>query len=279
MVELDLTKVPAPFLGPIFELGTKPVISTGFKYHSSEILLHGVKNHQAIDLDVPRGTKILAPADGFYIATYGEVLLRDEQGHPKQLTTDQAVRLNPKNTLLNSPPDKNGSIYFGSYVVQGWHQPGRYTQYAHVDWVNPAIPYNPPVEVKDEKGNPTGDLKHSNTLRDPVSTYRQPNHAAWIKKGEVIAETGMTGCGWGRRTYDFAKFDSRMRPDFRTSDYYFYTGPHLHFVVLGPRVPRTRTARAYDPFGIYGQLDVGYPIDVRSWSRRQTRAKHRPLWL
>ncbi|MDP4038640.1 MAG: hypothetical protein Q8P54_01570 [bacterium] len=272
------TSVPEPFLGPVFRPGVEPVIATGFNYRREEIDLHGVKKHGAIDMDVSRGTEILAAADGYYIATYGEKLMRNDDGSPRKLDMEQAHKANPHNKDLN-PPEGEGpwDVYFGSFVVQGWHGNGRYTQYVHVDWVNPKIPYYRPQEVRDEEGNKTGDLKFSEMLRATVDEYR--SIAVYIKAGEVIAVTGMTGCGWGKRCYDFAKFDSGKRPDFRDVNYTYYTEPHLHFVVTGRRAPYNRNARAFDPFGIYRQVNDGYPESRSEWSVKQKAAKHSPLWL
>lgn len=274
------TPIPQPYLGTLFEAGVEPVIATGFHYHKAEVAIHGVKVHNAIDMDLPRGVKILAPTDGYYVATYGEFLTRTDDGLPRRLSRHQALETNPVNSDVN-PPDDTGEweVFFGSYVVQGWHGKGRYTQYAHVDWVNPAIPYYGPEEVTDENGNKTGDLKHSAMLRVPVAEYRKPDVAAFIRAGEVIAEVGMTGCGWGKRCYDFAKFDSDGRLDFRGVDYTYYTEPHLHFAAFGRRAPHTRNAKLIDPFGIYGDMNGGYPKQRSQWHIRQPKAQHKPLWL
>lgn len=203
----------------------EPVIATGFNYHAEEIALHGVKIHNAIDMDLPRGTKILAPADGYYIATYGEVLLREKDGAPRMLSAAKAARAAGQD-------------------------------------INP----------------PAAGRRHSPMLRASVSEYRKPGVAVFVKAGEVIAEVGMTGCGWGRPCYDFARFDAAARPDFHGVDYPYYTSPHLHFAVFGRRAPHSRNGRALDPFGIYGTYEEGYPIKRSYWNRKANNAKHAPLW-
>lgn len=281
MEEVIAAEVPAPFLGPVFEPSVEPVIATGFEYHPAEVALHGIRTHSAIDFDAPRGTKILAPTDGYYMATYGEFALKNEDGSLRTLSRKSALKGNPRNTDLRPPADEGEfPIYFGSYVIQGWHGKGRYTQYAHVDWVNPKIPYHPPIEMKGEDSQPTGDLAHSTVLRAPVDEYRQPAVAVKLKAGEVIAELGMTGCGWGGRCLDFAKTGEDGRPDFRGVDYTYYTEPHLHFMTFGRRAPKTRKPLAvWDPFGLYRQVDGGYPDPVREWSVEPRAAQHAPLWL
>lgn len=256
---IDPKFIPMPFLGALFEPDIEPVIASGFEYHSDEVALHGVKFHGAIDLNVPRSTKILAPTDGYYLATYGEFLTRCEDGKPRLID--------------------GRKVYYGSYMVQGWHTNGRYTQYAHVDWVNPQIRYYSPVTVKDKDGKPTGDLRHNAVLRAPVARYRKRGAASFMRAGEVIGEVGMTGCGLGETCYSAAKFMDDGRPDFRGVNYTQYTEPHLHFVTFAGREPRSRQARLVDPFGIYGQAEDGYPIKLSRWHKRQPQAKHHPLWL
>ncbi len=256
---IDPKFVPEPFLRSLFEPDIEPVIASGFEYDPDEVALHGVKFHGAIDLDVPRGTKILAPADGYYLSTYGEFLTRHEDGLPRQIG--------------------GRKVYYGSFMIQGWHKHGRYTQYAHVDWVNPKIPYYLPIKIVDEGGKPTADLKHNPILRAPVAEYRKSGVATLIRAGEIIGEVGMTGCGLGETCYSSAKFMADGRPDFRGVNYTYYTEPHLHFVAFAGREPRSRHARLVDPFGIYGQAEDGYPGKLSEWHQRQPQAKHHPLWL
>lgn len=272
-------QIPQPFLAPIFPPSTQPIIASGYNYSKAEISVHGVEVHRAIDFVIPRGTPILAPADGYYVASYGEFLLRNEDGSPRMVSLAQAKAGNPHTKHLNPPPGPGPwPAYFGSYVVQGWHTRGRYTQYAHVDWVNPKIPFYPPYEVLDENKVKTGDIAHSLALRLPVVEYRNHLVAAYIKAGEVIAESGMTGMGWAKPTWDFAKLDKSGRPDFRGVNYYYYDEPHLHFAVFGRRAPHSRNAQLWDPFGLYGEILMGYPGSVKDWPKRQPKAKHQPLW-
>jgi hypothetical protein len=264
---------PKPFLGPIFQPDAKPVIATGFEYHAAEIAVHGVKTHNAIDFDVPRGTPVLAPADGYYLATYGEGLLRNDDDTPRTLSLVEAKQGNPRNLDLCPPADggERWPIYFGSMVVQGWHPAGRYTQLAHLDWVEPAVKYYPP------EAQENGDLKPNQVLRAPVSQFRSKRVASWLKAGTLLGVTGMTGCGWGKRCYDARRLGKDGRPDFRNVDYTYYTSPHLHFMVFGRRSnAKARTPLAFwDPFGIYKDITGGYPTGASAtWGRLP-----KSLWL
>lgn len=212
--------------------------------------MHGVKEHRAIGFAMPRGTPILAAADGWYVATYAEAAIKEEDGSPKMLSLADARRLNTSNPDLNPPEPGDGpwSVYFGSYVIQGWHGRGRYIQYAHIDYAIESIPYYPSV-VSENSGN----YYHHPVLQAPVTGYKKPGVAVFIRQGEVIGWAGSTGCGCGRRCIDDAIMTSGGRPDFRQVNYTYYDGPHLHFMVFGRRAAKTRKPIAtWDPFGLYG---------------------------
>lgn len=263
--------LPKPFLGKLFQDDVKPTITTGYKYTKEEISIHGVENHRAIDFDVVRGTEVLAPCDGWYVATSGEGLLLEEDGKPKKLSVAKARKNNPIYANIN-PPQKTGTwpIYFGAYTVQGWHGHGRYTQYLHLDSTNKKIPYYKPTIDKESK-----EIQNSDILRVTVDTYKKSAKAVFLTKGESIGNAGMTGCGWGKPSYDYAKFLPDGRPDFSEVDYPYYTNPHLHFAVFGKRVPRSRnTVKMYDPFGIYGVAGQRYPKLSTDWSKLPNS-----LWL
>ncbi len=277
------TRIPDPFLSPVFQTGVEPVIATGFNYTKQEQSVHGVERHGAIDFDVPRGTPILAAADGYALCSYGELQLRMNDGSPRLLSLEAAQQGNPRNADLQLPAGASETdelpIFFGSYVVQIWHERGRYTQYAHLDGVAAEIPYHRPVQVEDEDKKPTGDLSFSPNLRLPVRQLRTSAVTRFVRRGQVIGWTGMTGCGWGGRCYDRARFDADGKPDFRGVEYPYYTSPHLHFMVFGPRAPRNRTPHLFDPFGLYSDASGRYPHRVADWGNTSSHAQHHSLWL
>lgn len=257
-----------PFLGPIFASEITPFVSAGYEYDAKEKATHGVQKHQAIDFDVPRGTAIYAPADGYYIATYGEILLEDKSGVPKLVSVKEARAGNPYSKELR-PPAKSGRwpIWFGGLFVQGWHRNGTYTQYGHLDWVDSLIPYYPPSAHKTN-------LLYSEVLKIDPHEYQKPEVAVFLKAGTLIAKSGMTGMGWGPRSFDFAAIDNDDRPDFSTAQYTHYTSPHLHFAVFGPRNSNGEPTEYFDPFGVYGTLNDAYPAELSDWKKIKTS-----LWV
>lgn len=259
---------PKPFLSPLFDDFIQPFISAGFDYDSKEVAMHGVKEHQAIDFDVSRGTVVYAPADGYYVATFGEVLLTAEDG--SRLLDVQTAKEGNFYSEDIKPPGKKGAwqIWFGGLFIQGWHKNGLYTQYGHLDFVEPNIPYYPPAE----NGK---NLLYSEILKVAPEQYAKIEVATFLKAGTPLGKTGMSGMGWGPRSYDFAKVGKDERPDFSGVNYTYYNSPHLHFAVFGPRDEITHEpVRYYDPFGIYGTLHAAYPKHVAEWSTLKNA-----LWL
>lgn len=257
---------PKPFLGPLFESDVQPTIEAGYLYSADETAMHGISQHGAIDFALARGTTILAPADGWAICTYGEMQLTND-GQPRLISLAQAQQHSSIDKLRLPSGDGPWPAWYGSFVLQIWHGSGRYTQYAHIDWVDERIPYFAPT-VQDN-----ADLKHHPILRAPLNEYRR--QAIKVKKGQVIAVSGMTGCGWGQRCYETADFNKHGRPDFRGSDYTYWDQSHLHFVVMGQRAGKARKPRyIWDPFGIYGDNQEKYPTLKKDWPRLS-----QTLWL
>lgn len=259
--------LPKPFLQPIFDASATPFISAGFNYDSKEVATHGIKEHRAIDFEVSRGTVIYAPADGYYVSTYGEVMLAD--GSARMLGVKKARAANFYNDDINPPSDKGvWPIWFGGLFIQGWHKNGMYTQFGHLDFVDINIPYYPPAI----DGN---NLLYSEILKINPKQYKKSEVAVFIKAGTPIGKTGISGMGWGPRSYDFAEIKKDGRPDFSTAKYTYYNSPHLHFAVFSKRNEVTSEPEAYyDPFGIYGTLHASYPKRMSQWSKLKNS-----LWL
>jgi murein DD-endopeptidase MepM/ murein hydrolase activator NlpD len=254
------TFTPEPFLGPLFEQEVEPKIEAGYLYSPEETAMHGISRHGAIDFGLPRGTAVLAPADGWAVCTYGEVQLT-QQGEPRLIGLPEATKHTPRELL--SIPDLPGTswpAWYGSFVVQIWHGQGRYTQLAHVDWVREDIPYFAPTVTE------KGDLSHNQILRATVDELRQVGR--FVKQGEVVAQVGMTGCGWGMRSFEFAEVAADGRPDFRSSHYWYWDQPHLHFMVFGARRGKARRPESvWDPFGLYSNDRQQYPMHCGQWPK------------
>ena len=241
-VARKIPAVPDPFLGPLF--GDYGVVKLGscWNYDAAETGAHGIELHEAIDLDAPRGTEVLAPCGGWAVATWQEAPI---------------VGSDDKQRLWQGRP-----VWFGTgLTVQVWVPGVGYVQLGHLQSVIPAIPFYKPTQDK------AGNLLPQN-LRVPVSQYGRQVKAYRVKAGEVIGMVGVTGCGLGARTYDTWC---------ECEQYSHYDVPHVHLVVFR-RTRKLRKAVRWDPFGIYGKRDR-YPADPREWHKHRRGQKHHGLWL
>lgn len=232
--------LPAPFM--IRPIPDAPVVA-GFNYTGAEKLRNGVDSHEAIDLAAKRGTPVQAAADGYITASFEEwPVFVDGQRH-----------------RVDGQP-----LWFGpGLFVQIWHGQGRYTQYCHLDRLANLEWFSQPTAV-DRHGEPS--WQRHRVITAPVSQYRQ---APFVRQGAVIGYAGMTGCGLGRPTFD---------DWIRGRDYVGVERDHLHMVTFGHRAPRSRRARRWDPFGLYGTAEQ-YPGPTLNWSDHQAGQRHHSLWL
>lgn len=233
-----LMHLPDPFLQR--PLPDAPVES-GWKYTEAEARLNGLANHGAIDFAAPRGTPVLAAADGYAMASWQEApVFIDGQRH----------------TFQGEP------TWFGAGLfVQIWHGHGRYTQYCHLEEMAEEIPFFDPKAYL-ERG--VDAWSPHPIIRGDVREYQKLPR---VKAGQVIGYVGMTGCPAGRPSF----------PDWDAGLPYATMHPfHLHFVVFGRRAPHTRNAQRWDPFGIYGTYDH-YPAANADWTK--PGSNHHSLWL
>ncbi len=268
----DSLEAPRPFLSKLFDDAVQPFIAAGFYYQDVEVAMHGVKSHRAIDFNVPRGTTVYAPADGWYVATFGERLLTDDKGQPKHISAKHAETVNNSSDLTYPTAKQPWPAYFGSYTIQGWHGQGRYTQYGHMDWVNEEIPYFAPLRATSDldldrsrfiRQELAEDLLFHPVLRANLKEYK--SQAAFLQQGQILGVSGATGIGWNETSYDRAEMAEDGRPDFRQAAYTHYDAPYLHFMVFGRRYGTSRAVKDFwDPFGIYGTV-AEYPQNKDAW--------------
>lgn len=227
--------LPEPFLTPILDKNSKPYITEGWLYSDEEVALHGTKVHQSVDFAVPIGTPVLATSDGVAIATFGE----------------QAVMIdNDQKTWKGLP------IYFGfGLVIQILHENGWFTYYGHLHKLIPefekAGAYYEPILQKN------GDL-YTNNLYESPEKYGSSIKAINVTRGQIIGYSGITGMGWGVKTY---------HNWIKVKPYKVCDEEHLHFQLAKHKT--TNQSKIYniesiDPFGIYATFDK-YPNIGEDW--------------
>ena len=153
---------PEPFLCLPLPEGAKFAVTEGWLYSSYEKSVHGHALHGGVDFASERGTKIVAAADGWAVASFQAAYAGRYEG-------------------------RRVGYGLGSFV-QIWHPTQRtYTAYGHLESVSPRIPALTAKRLGDE-WVPEG-------LHVPPEQLRVT--AAWVEQGQCIGEMGDSGLSWG----------------------------------------------------------------------------------
>lgn len=203
-----------PFMAVPFpeSLRDTVVVSEGWDY-LHEVPLHPkIVRHAANDYKCPKGTPVLAAADGYAFASYHLVFL-DDRFEGKRM-----------------------GFGLGRFV-QIWHpQAGVYTSYAHLNKIDESLlyaVYHAP-QMKDSGWDP-GELYRS------VDDFLKI--AVPVKKGQKIGEVGTSGLSLE------GDGESPDKVDLPTWD---PAGPHLHLEVYTRGLDGRGKVLRLDPFGIEG---------------------------
>lgn len=236
-------KIIKPYLHRIFSEKESPSITEVWTYGPEESEIYGgFSNHQAIDFAVPTGTPVLAAADGFALASFNEVPIRY--------------------------PDHYARTWHGEPIYWGYglfiiilHENNLITVYGHLNTLEPSLMVNgmyvEPLEAANGDVNTSILELRRNEIGDKYPKIR-------VKAGQVIGYSGITGMGLGKRTFD----DWKAGRPYRVND-----EEHVHFAVSAMPGPGAEDAEQFDPFGIYGDLEL-YPSYKTDWSKLPNS-----LWL
>lgn len=212
-------------------------ISEGW-FYGMERGIHGGEVHRSLDINLPFGADVLAPADGWAARTI------------QTWYTEHVYQ------------GKRIGFGLGEWLITLHKVPGRdeywWTKMAHVGWIDPTIHYLRPWSDSD------GDLHEPDGQHGPQSLYLpDPELAALftpIKRGQKLATVGDSGVEWGYRdqyNLDTGELLPRDRNLFPAWD----KDVHLHLEVYrrvngSPKPGETLDATriSIDPFGQYGQV-------------------------
>lgn len=208
-------------------------ISEGWLYSPAEKKIHSQTNHCGLDFDVPYGTLIVAPTDGWVISSYYRCWLRNKNNEIRQ--------------YQGKPICSSLGLFVQVYIptIQ------RYLQLAHFSEIDPAIPFSPPVLEKD-------DFLPTNHNLNPKDL---PHHSQsiFIKKGQILGRVGVSGLTWGQ-TNEYQLVNGRpliADPEKSPS----WDTPHVHLEEFW-RDSTGQKRWQRDPYGIYS-LYKDYPTPQR----------------
>lgn len=182
-----------PFKSELHEIGG------GWFYGSSDLITKvGKSNHHfAVDFYLPRGTPVLAAASGWAIASYHHFLLRDRK--------DRRRFIRYKGKLFGSGQ--------GNFVIIYHPKQKLFTQYGHLERINPTIPFYKPE-------------KKRGLVQPPVKKF-QPRffnreNAQRVQRGEVIDWVGDSGIigSWDQPHLHFEVYRYRDKDGGKPKDSY-----------------------------------------------------------
>ncbi|GEM_PF-2092211 len=219
---------PNPFVKPIFRPGTKVELTEVWFYGADEESKHGFKTHFGSDCAVAPFTPVIAPADGFALASFHLSFAGIKDG-----TASSAI--------AGARTIDGKFVEFGlGYFVQIWCPEQRlYIALGHLSEINREnVPFIQPVAQRDGW--------------NPTVLYQAPEEVIKvckpIKAGQEIGKSGRSGCALGKLERPGMHLDPTVEAD-------FWDEPHVH-VEIYDRSPATGFSKwhRYDPCGVYGHL-------------------------
>jgi murein DD-endopeptidase MepM/ murein hydrolase activator NlpD len=210
----ELSKNLKPFLYLPFEK-QKYKITEGWNYSDQEKSIHGIVGHGGIDFAIPKGTPVLAPADGIAISSYFSYPL---------LKNGKSVKYNQK------------QVFYGlGFFVQIYHPDHSfYTSYGHLEKISPEIKFHYPRKLGNNFWPVGNKISPEKLVNYPFATK--------VKKGQVIGYVGNSGLGLGNIGY----------PDYK--NYKSWDEVHLHFEIF-MRYGSKKRKKYFDPYGIKEKFD------------------------
>ncbi len=215
-------------------------IYQGFIYSSDELKIHGGNPiHGGVDFHLPYGTSVLAPADGYIVASYLSSWVKDEDSEQIRLHQGKPIRYG-----------------YGYFVRMYIPETDRYLDIAHLSELSPQVPFVKPEKTKDGW--------------DPVKLvamkaedWKDESKVLFVKRGTVIGKVGSSGLGWGTEMeyQDGQEHPTPVDPNIFTS----WDKPHIHLEEFSIDQQKRQKKGLRDPYGIYDTADL-YPTPNRKVS-------------
>ncbi len=217
---------------------TRPYeITEGSFYSLQEKRIHGYDVHAAIDYQVPYGTHVAAPCNGFAIASYHTFDVKNDDGSQRMY--------------------KGKPVGFGlGYFVQIYDpNVDRYVQLGHLSDLSKNVQFSKPVST-DAGWNPTNHILSIRELMDGSNPL-----VVVLKKGDYLGNVGYSGLRWGYTEYELG----RDRPLVIDPDIYkSHDEPHVHLEEYYRDQATGRKGWQRDPYDIYLRDHTHYPTPTRN---------------
>jgi murein DD-endopeptidase MepM/ murein hydrolase activator NlpD len=228
---------PTPYLSlPFSKQNNNYNIYQGFIYGADELKIHGGNPvHGGVDYELPYGTEVLAPADGYVLSSYLSHWVKDpETKQPRQ---------------YQGKPIAYGYGYFVRMYVPSVD---RYLDIGHMSEVDVSIPFYPPEKSEDGWDPTSYNLKQDEWVKAEKTIF--------VKKGTVIGKVGYSGLGWGAMEWQ----EGATRPIVTDPNTFkSWDKPHIHLEEFSLNEEKGTKEGLRDPYDIYDTSDF-YPTPNRS---------------
>lgn len=187
-----------PFLNLPFK-SSKYRITGGWFYDNKSFIADKLRsnNHYAIDLELKRGTPVVAAAAGWAIASYHHFLIKDHR--------DKRRFVRHKGKLVSSGQ--------GNFVIIYHPKQELFTQYAHMENIDPCIPLHNPTKARGKVLPPTEKFQPK---------FFTKRNALWVEQGQIIGSVGTSGLlgSWSSPHLHFEVYKYRDKDGGKPKDSY-----------------------------------------------------------
>lgn len=206
--------------------------------------------HAGIDYDVPYGTAIYSPIDGYACASYNIQWARDESDN------------------IYTYQDKQITYSLG-YCIQLYHpESNLFLLYWHLSYIAEEITFVPPFTT--EIGEQFA--KWFNLTSDHIENIDECSWLVKVSRGQYLGDVGASGIYF---TDKLIPWNSKPLMRIPESRYHYYSKPHLHWNTYD-RTPDGTKQKPLDPYDIYDYADK-YP-DPQRWKKELWKDHLMLLW-